>query len=103
MELITTCREIKEHLSEYLDGELDRAVGAEIERHLSECENCRVLVDTLNKTILLCRDYGPTSVPAGAHARLIRILDLRKCAPSPHLTILRVAVAIGHPDDAPSG
>jgi predicted anti-sigma-YlaC factor YlaD len=78
MELDITCQEIKQQLSAYLDGELDRAVCAEIERHLSGCENCRVLVDTLNRTILLYREYGPTAVPSGAHARLIRILDLKK-------------------------
>ncbi len=72
----TTCQELKAQLSDYLNGELDRAVCAELERHLADCDNCRIVVDTLRKTILLYRNYGTDSMPAGAHERLIRVLGL---------------------------
>ncbi len=77
-DLAATCQEIKQQLSQYLDGELDPAVCAELERHLHGCDNCRVLVDTLNKTILLYRDYGRAPAPNGIHERLIRVLKLDK-------------------------
>lgn len=70
------CREIKDKLSAYLDGELESALCAEIEQHLSGCDNCRVVVDTLNKTILLYRNYGQVSVPTETHERLTRVLHL---------------------------
>lgn len=70
------CREIKDKLSAYLDGELESALCAEIEQHLSGCDNCRVVVDTLNKTILLYRNYGQVSVPTETHERLTRVLRL---------------------------
>ncbi len=72
------CREIKDKLSAYLDGELESALCAEIEQHLQGCDNCRVVVDTLNKTITLYRNYGQASVPPEAHERLTRVLHLEK-------------------------
>ncbi len=74
--LESTCQELKEQLSDYLDGELDPTVCAELERHLAGCDNCRVVVDTLRKTILLYRHYSAPAMPAGAHERLIHVLKL---------------------------
>lgn len=75
------CQDIKQKLSEYLDGDLDPAVCDELERHLNGCENCQVVVDTLVKTILVYRNCGRTPAPAAAHARFIRVLDLDACIP----------------------
>ncbi len=77
------CREIKDKLSAYLDGELESALCAEIEQHLRGCDNCRVVVDTLNKTILLYRNYGQVSVPPEAHERLTRVLHLELLKKNP--------------------
>jgi anti-sigma factor RsiW len=73
-----TCRALKEQLSEYLDGQLESEVCAEIERHIRGCDNCRVMVDTLRKTITLYRDYGRAEVPGEVHQRLTRVLDLER-------------------------
>lgn len=70
------CRGLKGQLSAYLDGELQSALCAEIEQHLRGCENCRVVVDTLNKTITLYRNYGQEQVPPETHARLTHVLRL---------------------------
>ncbi len=72
------CREIKDKLSAYLDGELETALCAEIEQHLKGCDNCRVVVDTLNKTITLYRNYGQAAVPPEAHEQLTRVLHLER-------------------------
>ncbi len=76
MDMTRTCQELKAQLSDYIDGDLDDGLCKEIERHLANCENCRVVVDTLRKTILLYRDYGATPMPAEAHERLIKTLHL---------------------------
>jgi predicted anti-sigma-YlaC factor YlaD len=76
--LSETCREIKDKLSAFLDGELESAVCAEIEQHLSGCDDCRVMVDTLNKTITLYRQYGQETVPPDVHERLTRVLNLQQ-------------------------
>ncbi len=76
MDMTSTCAELKAQLSDYIDGELDAGVCAELERHLANCENCRIVVDTLRKTILLYRNYGTPAMPAGAHERLMHVLKL---------------------------
>jgi len=63
-------------LSEYLDGELEAQLCAEIERHIAECGNCRVVVDTLRKTVTLYREYGHEPVPQDAKDRLYAVLHL---------------------------
>lgn len=73
MDLALTCQEIKQQLSAYLDCELDAAVCVELERHLRDCDNCRVVVDTLRKTILLYRDYARGSAPKSLKPKLIEL------------------------------
>ncbi len=75
-EITEVCRGLKDKLSAYLDGELESALCAEIEQHLKGCKNCQVVVDTLNKTITLYRDYGQEEVPPQAHERLTHVLHL---------------------------
>jgi hypothetical protein len=42
-----------------------------------DCENCRIVVDTLRKTVLLYQQNSqPASVPAEVRERLYRKLDL---------------------------
>ncbi len=72
------CRDLKDQLSDYLDGELESALCAEIEQHLRDCKDCRVMVDTLNKTITLYRSYGQENIPPETHARLTRVLHLER-------------------------
>lgn len=76
-----TCKELLVSLSDYLDGEAAEALCAEIERHLADCEDCRVVVDTLRKTILLYRTLPPPSPPQTIRARLLHALELNKDAP----------------------
>ena len=41
------CRHLLGDLSDYLDGQASTELCAEIERHLEDCANCRVVIDTL--------------------------------------------------------
>lgn len=70
------CRDHLDGLSDYVDGELDPALCAEIERHMAECGDCRIVVDTLRKTISLYRNHGHEDVPEDAKARLYAVLKL---------------------------
>jgi anti-sigma factor RsiW len=64
-------------LSEYVDGELDDDLCKEIENHLGECENCRIVVDTLRKTIYLYRETNESvDLPADIQQRLFQRLNL---------------------------
>jgi anti-sigma factor RsiW len=57
-------------LSNYLDGELDPAVVAEIERHLAHCEDCHLIVDTTRKTIQVFCNSEPAPLPEDIRGRL---------------------------------
>lgn len=50
------CRESIKNLSEYIDGEIDPELCAELEKHLQGCTNCRLVMDSLKMTVKLCRD-----------------------------------------------
>ncbi len=72
------CRTILDNLSPYLDGEASEALCAEIERHLAACTDCRVVVDTLNKTIALYHTLPQTELPDSLRKRLYKTLDLEQ-------------------------
>jgi predicted anti-sigma-YlaC factor YlaD len=78
------CQEIKAHLSEYLDDELEHTVCAEIEAHLRACPDCRVLVDTMRQTILLYHTLEAERMPDAARARLYRALHLTELLEQSH-------------------
>jgi len=71
-----SCKQLLASLSDYLDGEAGEELCAEIERHLADCENCRIVIDTLRKTILLYHTLPPPSPPESVRFRLFHALDL---------------------------
>jgi anti-sigma factor RsiW len=50
------CADIVQLLSEYLDQHLDDEQAAAMQRHISTCQNCRVVLDSTQRTIWLYRD-----------------------------------------------
>ncbi|RME44812.1 MAG: hypothetical protein D6796_11315 [Caldilineae bacterium] len=79
------CRALLSHLSDYLDGDLEDRLCAELEKHLAGCEDCRVLVDTTRKTLVLVqRRYRQTSLPLPdeVSARLWQRLKEAGCSPA---------------------
>ncbi len=58
------CKEIFALLSDYLNLELPAEACQEIETHLSGCAPCVEFVESLRKTIELCRRYRPAELPA---------------------------------------
>jgi len=70
------CQVLLANLSIYLDGEASDAVCEEIEQHLSECDDCRVVVDTLNQTLHLYHTLPQPDMPEDLRERLYKSLDL---------------------------
>lgn len=70
------CRQMLGDLSVYLDGEASEELCAEIEQHMANCQDCRIVVDTLRQTVHLYRDLPQPTLPAGARERLYQSLDL---------------------------
>lgn len=73
-----TCRTLLGFLSEYVDGELSEELCQEIENHIAECQNCRVVVDTLRKTVSLYHDSAAESaeIPVEMRTKLFKTLHL---------------------------
>ena len=71
-----TCRHLLDSLSDYVDGELDETLCAEIEAHMAGCENCRIVVDTLRMTIDLYNDLPAPDLPPSVRQRLFASLSL---------------------------
>lgn len=72
----SACRELLDQISVYVDGELESALCNELEAHLADCPNCRVMVDTVRKTITLYHRQATTQLPSGVEERLFRVLNL---------------------------
>ena len=70
------CRHLLDELSDYLEGTAPAEMCAEIERHLAGCGDCRVVVDTLRRTIALYHVLPSPELPAAARERLYKSLDL---------------------------
>jgi anti-sigma factor RsiW len=73
------CHDLLDELSAFLDGEASAEVCAEIQRHMADCRKCRVVVDTLRKTVTLYRRLPRPDLPGEAVERLYKVLDLSGC------------------------
>jgi RNA polymerase sigma-70 factor (ECF subfamily) len=58
------CPDTARMVSRYLEGEISRAVCAQLERHLSECVACSAACETLRTALVQCRAWRDEPVPA---------------------------------------
>lgn len=72
------CRSLLDQVSDYIDGELEAALCAELEAHLADCPDCRVMVDTVRKTITLYHAQTPSDLPPDVEDRLFKVLQLEE-------------------------
>jgi anti-sigma factor RsiW len=72
------CRDLLESLSQFVDGEASPALCARIEKHLARCDHCRIVVDTLRRTIDLYQKLPRAEMPEAARERLFASLDLEE-------------------------
>jgi len=73
------CHLLLNSLSDYVEGDLSEALCAEIDRHLQDCENCRIVIDTLRKTVYLYHEtVEPPITPPDVKERLFARLELNE-------------------------
>ena len=70
------CRALLGSLSDYVDGTAGDELCRELERHLAECEDCRIVVDTLKKTVYLYHASAEANLPVAVRERLFKRLNL---------------------------
>ena len=57
------CSKIVNLLADYIEGRLDPAVQADLERHLSACEPCVCQLHTYRSTVSLLRSLTEEDLP----------------------------------------
>jgi anti-sigma factor RsiW len=70
------CRRYLSSLSDYVDGVLSEELCRELEAHVASCENCRIVVNTLSKTVSLYRRLPSPDMPSEVKERLYKVLDI---------------------------
>lgn len=68
------CKHVWEHISGYLDKQLDPELLAAVEKHLESCEVCSAILDSTRNVLVLTADDRTYELPVGysdrLHARL---------------------------------
>lgn len=72
------CNEIFESLSEFIDEELSDQACVEIEKHMAGCKNCRIVVNTLRKTVTLYHSLPREELSGTARMRLYKIINIKQ-------------------------
>jgi predicted anti-sigma-YlaC factor YlaD len=64
------CKSIVKELSNYLEEALEPSLKSSIEKHLENCEDCRIVVDTTKKTVQIFCNSEPAPLPEDTRQRL---------------------------------
>lgn len=76
-----SCQIIMDNLGDYLDGDLEPELCADIEKHIDTCQDCQIVINTLKKTIHLYQVTArDTILPPDMRRRLYAKLDLEDYA-----------------------
>lgn len=73
------CGNIAELFSQRLEGDIDAAACAEMEKHLASCARCFDTCESLKRTLAMCKGHGPeipAEVQSQVRAALNRFLQL---------------------------
>ena len=71
------CPDYINDLNDFLDGTISPELCAEIEAHFGDCPNCRIMVDTLKQTVILCREGSKETLPPVIEEKLKFLLKKR--------------------------
>jgi anti-sigma factor RsiW len=69
------CKHVWEHISAYIDNDVDPVLRAEIDRHLETCEICSAVLDSTRNVVILIADERVFELPAGFGERLHARID----------------------------
>jgi hypothetical protein len=78
------CKQVWQHVSEYLDRQLDPQLLNDIEKHLENCEVCSAILDSTRNILILTADNRTFELPVGYSERLhARLEKAIREAPEP--------------------
>ena len=72
-------KEIVERICDFMGEDLDTPACKEVADHIEMCPECKIYLDTIKKTVTLCRDLETSKkLPLDVNQRLFKVLDLEK-------------------------
>ena len=77
------CRHVWQHISAYIDGDVDAVLRIEIDRHLEHCEICSAVLDSTRNVVVIMADDRVFEIPRGFSERLHGRLDAELASGSP--------------------
>jgi predicted anti-sigma-YlaC factor YlaD len=69
------CKHVWQHISAYIEGDVDAVLRAEIDRHLETCEICSAVLDSTRNVVVLTADDRVFELPVGFSQRLHDRID----------------------------
>ncbi len=73
--MVIDCKHVWEHISGYLDSNLEASERNEVQRHLEHCEICSAILDSTRNILILTADERVFELPLGFSERLHARLD----------------------------
>jgi anti-sigma factor RsiW len=64
------CKHVWQHISAYIDDDVEADLRADIEKHLETCEICSAVLDSTRNVVVLVADDRVFELPAGFSVRL---------------------------------
>ena len=68
--MVLSCHEVWKEISNYIEGDVDPALRAELEAHFAQCRHCTAVLDGTHNVIVLMGDERAFSLPVGFSERL---------------------------------
>jgi anti-sigma factor RsiW len=68
--MVLDCKHVWQEISNYIDGDIDPVVRANMEEHLANCRHCAAILDSTRNIIYLVADERTFSLPIGFSERL---------------------------------
>jgi predicted anti-sigma-YlaC factor YlaD len=70
-------QDVYKQICDFMGEDLDAPACQEVAEHLANCPNCKVYLDTVKKTVTICRDNEKEkAVPKDVKNRLYKVLNL---------------------------
>ena len=73
--MVIDCKHVWEHISGYLDNNLEASERSEVQKHLEHCEICSAILDSTRNILILTADERVFELPVGFSERLHARLD----------------------------
>ncbi len=71
------CQDVQAEISNYLDDDLSPEIRRGLEDHLGTCRTCRILIDSMRKTLRIVTESGSFELPLERSSPLVgRIMAL---------------------------